>query len=78
MRNAPDVPIVATDISLYWNGNWNGFVVTSAAAPLWTGFIALVNQAAAQRARPRIGSPTRDLRARPESLRSCVHGEGRT
>jgi subtilase family serine protease len=57
VRNVPDVAMVATNLSLFYNGAWNGFAGTSAAAPLWTGFMALVNQQAALRARPRIGFP---------------------
>src|ERR1700730_9620072 len=53
--NAPDVAIVADNIAVYFNGSWQGFAGTSAAAPLWAGFMALVNEQAAARGRPRVG-----------------------
>lgn len=54
-RNAPDVAMVADNIWVYYNGGWNGFAGTSAAAPLWAGFMALVNEQAAANGRPPIG-----------------------
>ncbi len=49
MRNIPDVALIA-DIQIFLICN-NGQAVevggTSAAAPLWAGFIALANQQAA-------------------------------
>ena len=48
MRNIPDVALTADDIwVLYNNGSSGSFGGTSCAAPLWAGFIALVNQQAA-------------------------------
>jgi hypothetical protein len=50
-RNIPDVALTAEDIYLISDGNQTatpGFGGTSAAAPLWAGFIALVNQELAQ------------------------------
>ena len=43
-RNYPDVAIVATNVELFFNGNALQFIGTSDAAPLWAGFMALVNQ----------------------------------
>ena len=45
-RNYPDVAMVATNIEIVYNGQTTtqGGGGTSAAAPLWAGFIALVNQ----------------------------------
>jgi len=45
LRNVPDVAMVATNIlSIADNGRTNSVSGTSAAAPLWAGFAALVNQ----------------------------------
>ena len=57
MRNIPDVALTA-DIQMFLiQSNGQAVVVggTSAAAPLWSGFIALANQQAAANAKPRIG-----------------------
>ena len=57
MRNLPDVALTA-DIQMFLIQNNGAAVVvggTSAAAPLWAGFIALVNQQAAVGAKPRLG-----------------------
>ena len=48
MRNVPDVSLNAdpmTGYSVYFNGRWGSVGGTSAAAPLWAAFTALVNQA---------------------------------
>src|SRR5207248_2086258 len=54
--NLPDVAMVASGIyvlaNLVTNLNIGG---TSCAAPLWAGFMALVNQQAAMKGRPPIG-----------------------
>jgi len=57
MRNAPDVAAVAGDsIYLIYNNGGGGTVGgTSVAAPLWAGFIALVNQEAANENLPPVG-----------------------
>lgn len=54
-RNAPDVAMVATNIRVFENGAWVYFAGTSASAPLWAGFWALVNEQAAYSGRPRLG-----------------------
>ncbi|HEY0758184.1 MAG TPA: protease pro-enzyme activation domain-containing protein [Acidisarcina sp.] len=57
MRNIPDVALTA-DIQMFLIQNNGQAVVvggTSAAAPLWAGFIALANQQAAASAKPRVG-----------------------
>jgi hypothetical protein len=57
MRSIPDVALTA-DIQMYLiQSNGQAVVVggTSAAAPLWSGFVALANQQAAANAKPRIG-----------------------
>jgi hypothetical protein len=57
MRNIPDVALTA-DIQMYLIQNNGQAVVvggTSAAAPLWSGFIALANQQSAANAKARVG-----------------------
>ena len=57
MRNIPDVALTA-DVQMYLIQN-NGHAVsvggTSAAAPLWAGFMALANQQAAANGKPPVG-----------------------
>jgi len=57
MRNIPDVALIAdTQIFLICNNGQRVEVGgTSAAAPLWAGFIALANQQAAANQKPRVG-----------------------
>ena len=48
MRNIPDVALTADEIYVVANNGQSGSVGgTSAAAPLWAAFLALVNQQAA-------------------------------
>ena len=56
MRNVPDVALTAKNIFIVADSN-QGEVAsgTSCAAPLWAGFIALVNQQAAIAGRPSVG-----------------------
>jgi hypothetical protein len=57
MRNIPDLALTA-DIQMYLIQNNGQAVVvggTSAAAPLWAGFVALANQQATTNSKPRIG-----------------------
>jgi hypothetical protein len=57
MRNIPDVALTA-DVQMYLIANNGQAVVvggTSAATPLWAGFVALANQQAAVNAKPRVG-----------------------
>lgn len=57
MRNIPDVSILADTIifTVNKNGQTGGIGGTSAAAPMWAGFMALVNQQAAANGRPPVG-----------------------
>ncbi len=56
MRNLPDVACVADDIWVIVNNGEQGVIGgTSAAAPLWAGFAALVNQQAAASGKPSVG-----------------------
>jgi subtilase family serine protease len=57
MRNIPDVSLLA-DIQIFLicnNGQWIEVGGTSAAAPLWAGFLALANQQAAASNNSRVG-----------------------
>jgi subtilase family serine protease len=56
-RNVPDVSMVASGVYVVANngGTNSGVGGTSVAAPLWAGFMALVNQRAAQIGRPPVG-----------------------
>jgi subtilase family serine protease len=59
LRNVPDVALTADDVYVYYNkGNFDAneyFGGTSCAAPLWAGFIALVNQQAANNGERTVG-----------------------
>ena len=55
-RDFPDVAIVAENFVGVGNGStWTGGWGTSWAAPLWAGFMALVNQEAAANGQPAVG-----------------------
>lgn len=62
MRNVPDVAMVAESIYVRVNGNNMAAAGTSASAPLWAGFAALINEKAAAAGQPPIGfiNPTLD------------------
>lgn len=56
MRNIPDVALTGDRIFINYNNGSSGIVGgTSAAAPMWAGFMALANQQAEQSALPPIG-----------------------
>jgi subtilase family serine protease len=75
VRNVPDVAIVGTDISVFYGGKAQGFAGTSASAPLWAGFMALVNEQAADSGRPRVGFANPALYAvgRGGTCPACFH-----
>ena len=55
-RNSPDVAMLADGIYVTYNNGTQGAAGgTSAAAPLWAGFMALVNQQAAENGLPNVG-----------------------
>jgi hypothetical protein len=54
-RNVPDVALTADNIYAYAGGQPATTYGTSCAAPLWAGFMALVNQQAAQLGEPPVG-----------------------
>lgn len=55
MRNIPDVALTAVNIVCVANGITNNVEGTSAAAPLWAGFAALVNEQASHQGQPPVG-----------------------
>ncbi len=55
LRNCPDVSAVATNIEIARLGGFTGVAGTSASAPLWAGFTALINQQAAANGLARVG-----------------------
>lgn len=60
MRNVPDVALNSdpnTGYAIYLNGGWQTYGGTSAAAPLWAAFTALVNEKRNQVGLPPIGFP---------------------
>jgi hypothetical protein len=55
-RNVPDVALTGQNVCVVFrNGTTNGLSGTSCAAPLWAGFMALVNEQAAQNGKPPVG-----------------------
>ncbi|HTW64055.1 MAG TPA: protease pro-enzyme activation domain-containing protein [Bryobacteraceae bacterium] len=57
MRNIPDVALLA-DVQIFLicdDGEWIEVGGTSAAAPLWAGFLALANQQSTDNGKPRVG-----------------------
>jgi subtilase family serine protease len=75
-RNVPDVAMNAEDsVVTYDRGLTNGLSGTSCSAPLWAGFMALINQQAAQNGRPPIGflNPAIYGLGQGSHYRSCFH-----
>ena len=75
-RDVPDVAINAQgNVVTYDNGLTNGLSGTSCSAPLWAGFMALINQQAAQNGRPPIGflNPAINGLGQSSLYRSCFH-----
>jgi subtilase family serine protease len=81
MRNLPDVALVANNLNIVWGNDFIGSSTdfaeggTSLAAPLWAGFMALVNQQAAADGHPPIGFVNPALYAIGKSTNylSCFH-----
>ena len=55
-RNIPDVALTADNVYVRYNGIGEDVGGTSVAAPLWAGFLALVNEQAANYAQPAVGA----------------------
>ncbi|HVM46618.1 MAG TPA: S53 family peptidase [Candidatus Acidoferrum sp.] len=78
MRNMPDVAIVAYQVFAFYSETApksGGYSGTSVAAPLWAGFMALVNEQAASDGLPSIGFANPGLYAigKGSSYSSCFH-----
>jgi uncharacterized repeat protein (TIGR01451 family) len=75
-RNVPDVALTADNIFVVSSGGSEGiFGGTSAATPLWAGFMALVNQQAVSNGRPPIGflAPVVYALAKTTNYLNCFH-----
>ncbi len=76
MRNIPDVALIADCVwVMYGDGDAGAFGGTSCAAPLWAGFIALVNQQAAGNGKPTVGfiNPAIYAIGQSASYTNCFH-----
>jgi hypothetical protein len=76
MRNVPDVALTAENVEIYYNnGSTGAFGGTSCAAPLWAGFMALVNEQAASTGKPPAGfiNPAIYWLGQGTSYASCFH-----
>jgi subtilase family serine protease len=76
MRNIPDVALVAENVYVrYYNGGNAMVGGTSCAAPLWAGFLALVNQQAMTVGKAAIGfaNPSLYALAKSTNYASCFH-----
>ena len=72
-RNSPDVAMPATNVFMILNGNGMGAGGTSAAAPLWAGYMALINQSAALAGKQSVGSLNPSLYALGKSSGSSTY-----
>lgn len=80
MRNVPDVALVSDNMNVMWGSDFFDpfdFPLggTSLAAPLWAGFMALVNQQAALNNQPSIGfmNPVLYAIGKSTNYQSCFH-----
>jgi subtilase family serine protease len=76
MRNMPDVALIADDVYNISDNGYGSIVAgTSCAAPLWAGFIALVNQQAAEQNLPPVGflNPALYFIGNNSQYHSCFH-----
>lgn len=75
-RNTPDVALTADNVFVVSSGGNEGiYGGTSCAAPLWAGFMALVNQQAAANGEPSLGflAPTVYALAKTTNYVNCFH-----
>jgi len=75
-RNIPDVAMTADNIFIYYNNGQPHMIGgTSAAAPLWAGFTALVNQQALAKGRSTVGfiNPAIYAIGRGGNYGACFH-----
>ena len=76
LLNRPDVSMVADGIwAIFENGHSGSLQGTSCAAPLWAGFMALVNQQSLANGGPPLGflNPTLYAIARSTNYATCFH-----
>jgi uncharacterized repeat protein (TIGR03803 family) len=76
MRNFPDVAMVAENCVVVANGSTStGWWGTSFAAPLWAGFMALVNQEATNNGQPPVGflNPAIYALGKSAAYTNCFH-----
>ncbi|HZR15882.1 MAG TPA: protease pro-enzyme activation domain-containing protein [Verrucomicrobiae bacterium] len=76
LRNFPDVALTADNIWVVWNNGSKGyFGGTSAAAPLWAGFMALVNQQSVANGHSTLGfiNPALYLIGKGTNYSACFH-----
>jgi subtilase family serine protease len=78
MRNMPDVAMLAENVFAFYSETTpksGPFTGTSVAAPLWAGFMALVNEQAAEEGLPAIGfaNPAIYAIGKGSSYSSCFH-----
>jgi hypothetical protein len=81
MRNLPDVALVADNLNIVWGNDFIGLSSdfaeggTSLATPLWAGFMALVNQQAAENGQPPIGfvNPALYAIGKSANYQFCFH-----
>jgi len=72
-RNSPDIAMPATNVFMVLNGQGMGAGGTSAAAPLWAGYMALINQSAALAGKPSVGLLNPSLYALGKSSSSSTY-----
>jgi len=74
-RNVPDVAFTAGDVYEFVDGQAAVAAGTSCAAPLWAGFMALINQQAAQLGQPTVGflNPSLYALCRGTNYRTMFH-----
>ncbi len=74
-RNVPDVSMPADGINIVLYGANQNTGGTSASAPLWAGYLALVNQQAVAQGKPTVGFPNPSLYsiAKTASYNSCFY-----
>jgi len=76
LRNIPDVALTAENVYVTFSSGTNGICYgTSCAAPLWAGFMALVNQQSASLGRPSAGfiNPAIYALAGSSNYTACFH-----
>lgn len=76
MRNVPDVALTADNIYITFGGGSQGISGgTSAATPLWAGFMALINQQRVANGKPTLGfiNPAVYALAKTPNYTNCFH-----